>query len=302
MADDTVTTDSPSGPPDDATPRTANTSTSTNDTVDTVDTNGTNGTVDTNGTVARSWPFALAVGATVAALAAFALQLAVVPTLLVLVGVTALMLLDPSTARLAHRLIDMFEIDVTDDSEPLEKRPRLMVALFCLFPLVMAINAWQSSGPDEMWNQLAAAITAAGCWVGWAFAQHGRAIGRPVRWWPVWLTVALAVGVFYTVGGPFRARWAYCQPKLTVAVTRGEEVTKANTGSFCWHSARQRVVDGQTRLYLEGDEGDDDATGLVYSPDHAIERTPGIRMLRDLGDGWYYFEIGSVVRSIWFDG
>lgn len=249
-----------------------------------------------------SWAFSLAMGATTAAIAAFILQLAVVPTALVLVGVGLLVRLDAPTGRLARRLIIRFETDVTEDSEQLERRPRAMLALYALFPLALAINAWESAGPDDQWNTLAAAITALGCWVGWSFAEHGRQIGRPLRWFPYWLALSLAIGGFHTVGGPFHVRWASCESKLTDAVQAGEPITSHTTGWMCWPDAHVREVNGETRLYLDGGIANDNGEGLAYSPDGAIEAAPHIKALRDLGDGWYWFETGSALRFVWFDG
>ena len=249
-----------------------------------------------------SWWFSLAIGATTAAVAAFLLQLAVVPTLLVLAAVALLVRLDAPTGTLARRLIIRFETDVTEDSDQLNRRPRVLIALFALFPLALAINAWQSAGPDDQWNTFAAAITAAGCWVGWSFAEHGRSIGRPIRWFPYWLAVCLALGIFHTVGGPFQVRWAACHSKLTAAVEQGTPIGSRATGWMCWPEAHVREVNGQTRLYLDGGISSETGQGLVYSPDGAIEQTPRLQTLRDLGSGWYWFETGSVVRSIWFDG
>jgi len=249
-----------------------------------------------------SWWFSLAMGATTAAIAAFLLQLALVPTVLVLAAVALLVRLDAPTGTLARRLIIRFETDVTEDSDRIERRPRVLLALFAVFPLALAINACQSAGPDDQWNTLAAAITAAGCWVGWSFAEHGRSIGRPIRWFPFWLTVCLAIGIFHTVGGPFHVRWAYCQSRLTAAVTQGTPIGAHATGWMCWPDAHVRVVNDQTRLYLDGGINSETGQGLVYSPDGAIEQTSRLQALRDLGDGWYWFETGSVVRSIWFDG
>lgn len=248
------------------------------------------------------WLLAVALGATASSLIAFALQLALIPAVLVMVAATMLVGLDEPTARLARRLMIRFETDVTDDSEPIDRRPRLLMVLFAVFPLALAINAWETAGPDDQWNTLAAAITAAGCWVGWSFSVHGKAIGRPLRWFPAWLALCVAIGVFHTVGGPFHVRWAYCQSRLTDAVTSGATVNKSSVGWMCWPDSTQREVDGQTRLYLDGGVTSLSGEGLVYSPDGAITRSPGIRALRDLGSGWYWFETGSVERSIWFDG
>lgn len=254
------------------------------------------------GTLPGRWTFSLAMGATAAALIAFALQLALVPTAIVFVAASALVRLDAPTERLARRLIIRFGTDVTDDADAIERRPRVMMALFAVFPLALAVNAWETAGPDDQWNTLAAAITAGGCWVGWSFAQHGRAIGRPIRWFPVWLVLCLAIGVFHTLGGPFHARWAYCESRLTDAVTAGRTIDDRSVGWLCWPDTHERVVDGETRLYFDGGISSDTGEGLVYSPDGSIERSGGMRALRNLGSGWYWFETGSVMRSIWFDG
>jgi len=248
------------------------------------------------------WTIAIAVGATASSMIAFALQLAVIPTLIVLVVVTALVRLDAPTSRLAQRLIIRFESDVTDDAETIERRPRLLLAMFALFPLALAINAWQTAEPNDQWNTLAAAITAAGCWVGWSFAEHGRRSGRPIRWFPVWLSLCMAIGLFHTVGGPFRVRWAMCEQRLTDAVAARVDVSESSVGRFCWPEAHEREVDGLVRLYLEGGITSESGEGLVHSPDGAIVRAPGLRVLRDLGGGWWWFQTGSVERSIWFDG
>lgn len=248
------------------------------------------------------WSFALAAGATIAAISAVVLQLAVVPTALACAGATALIQLDAQAATLARRLVMRFETDVTEDASRIERRPWVTLALFCLFPLAMAFNAWISAEPDDQWNPLAAAITAGGCWVGWAFAQQLRLSHRASRWFPAWLTVALAVGIFYTVGGPFRVRWAVCESRLTAAVQRGEPIERDTVGRMCWYDATERDVDGERRLYFDGGQLNANGTGLVYSPDRSIEQAGGIRVLRELGGGWYWFETGSVLRSIWFDG
>jgi len=241
-------------------------------------------------------------GATTAAITAFLLQLAVVPTALVLVATGLLVRLDAPTGRLARRLIIRFETDVTEDSDRLERRPRALIGLFVLFPVALAINAWESAGPDDQWNTLAAAITAAGCWVGWSFAEHGRAIGRPIRWFPYWLAISLAIGLFHTVGGPFHVRWSVCESRLTDAVQHGDPLSTSTTGWMCWPDAYEREVDGEQRLYFDGGVANDNGEGLVYSPDGSIEHAGRIRALRDLGNGWYWFETGSTERSIWFDG
>ena len=248
------------------------------------------------------WTIAVAVGATATAVAAFALQLAVVPTAILLVALTALVRLDAPTSRLAQRLIIRFESDVTDDAEHIERRPRLLMAMFALFPLALAINASQTAGPNDQWNTLPGAITAAGCWVGWSFAQHGKQIGRPIRWFPLWLLVCLAIGVFHMFGGPFRVRWEYCEARLTDTITSGIDISESSVGWVCWPEAHEREVDGTVRLYLDGGITSDSGEGLAYSPDGAIIQAPGMRALRDLGSGWYWFETGSVERSIWFDG
>ena len=249
-----------------------------------------------------SWWFSLALGATVAAIAAFLLQLAVVPTALVLVATVLLVRLDAPTGRLARRLIITFETDVTEDSDRLERRPRALLGLFALFPIALAINAWESAGPDDQWNTLAAAITAAGCWVGWSFAEHWRSSGKPIRWFPYWLAISLAIGVFHTVGGPFHVRWAMCESRLTDAANANATLSTSSTGWMCWPDAHERIVDGEQRYYFDGGVANDNGEGLVYSPDHSIEQASRIRALRDLGDGWYWFETGSSERSIWFDG
>ena len=248
------------------------------------------------------WTFAIAMGATAAALIAFALQLALVPAAIVLVAATALVRFDAPTGRLARRLIIRFETNVTDDADTIERRPRVLMALFAIFPLILAINAWETAGPDDQWNTLASAITAGGCWVGWSFAQHGRAIGRPIRWFPAWLVLCLAIGLFHTFGGPFHARWASCESRLTAAVTAGEPVDDRSVGWMCWPDTTQKTVEGQTRLYFDGGVNSNSGSGLVYSPDGAIEHAGGLKALRDLGDGWYWFETGSVLRNIWIDG
>jgi hypothetical protein len=153
--------------------------------------------------------------------------------------------------------------------------------------------------PEE---HAAAAITAGGCWVGWSFAQHGRAIGRPIRWFRAWLVVCLAVGLFHTFGGPFHARWAYCESRLTDAVTTHSPIDSDSVGWLCWPDTNERVVDDETRLYFDGGVNSTSGSGLVYSPDGTIEHAGGLKALRDLGDGWYWFETGSVLRNIWIDG
>lgn len=252
------------------------------------------------------WPFALAVGSTFAAVAAFVLQLAVITTLLCLIAATLVVRLDRPTGTLARRLIIRFGTDVTDDAERIERRPRLMMSLYAIFPIALAANAWQAANPDDQWNQLTAAITAAGCWVGWSFAEHGRAGGRPLRWFPAWLALTLAVGVFHTFGGPYHVRWAVCEGRLTHAVeqglTPGRRLGDGPAGPLCWSDALVRKVNDEVRLYVDGGIGSDRGEGLAYSPTSAIEHAGGIRILRDLGDGWYWFETGSNLRSIWFDG
>lgn len=51
---------------------------------------------------------------------------------------------------------------------------------------------------------------------------------RPRRWW-VWLSMASLVILFFAVGGPFRARWAYCESRLTAVVTADEPIQRSNT-------------------------------------------------------------------------
>jgi hypothetical protein len=179
---------------------------------------------------------------------------------------------------------------------------------FAVLPAAMTA-AWGESGPNRMWSPWALLFTCCVAWWAWSIAQRCRDSGRRARWWPVWLVGAIVVGGFFVVGGPFRARWAYCQERLTQVVVGGGSSGLSGTGRFCWHDARQRSVNGQTRFYAIGGDVDPydnhvdlDGNGFVYSPDRSIEHQDGITALRVLGGGWYYFESGSVDDGFWLDG
>ena len=183
------------------------------------------------------------------------------------------------------------------------RHPRLTaVALFALPIVIVVAVMWQFSDPNYLWNGGVLWISSIFGYLAWTVAIELRAAGHQARWWNTWLTLMVLTTAFVVVGGPARARWAYCEDKLADAVTSGEQVTKANTGRFCWWDAEQLVVDGQTRLYTDQDDQNAaEGEGLVYSPDGAIEKAGGIEVLIDLGEGWYWFETGSPVRNFWFD-
>lgn len=183
------------------------------------------------------------------------------------------------------------------------RHPRLTgVALFAV-PMVLVIAVvWQFSDPNYQWNGGVLWISSIFGYLAWTVAIELRAAGHQARWWRPWLTLMVITTVFVLVGGPARARWAYCDDKLSAAVQSGEQVTKANTGRFCWWDADQQIVDGQVRLYTEtDDEHPGEGEGLAYSPDGAIEMSGGLDLLIKLGDGWYWFETGTPVRNFWFE-
>jgi hypothetical protein len=241
----------------------------------------------------RSWVSALAVG--VFAVGAAGL-LGVAPLWSLIAGVLITAAAWDTFPRWSPWLRRHLSAKVT----AMARRPRLAVAIILIAPPLAISAAWDQAHPTTVWIPLALMV---GPYV--AFHVHAfasRDSDRPTaRWWWAWLPLASILVVFFAVGGPFRARWAYCQSRLTAAVTAGEPVEIANTGRFCWHDATERTVDGERRLYFGGAD-DGDGSGLVYSPTGAIEQSAGLALLRDLGGGWYYFEEGSIVRGFWFDG
>lgn len=181
------------------------------------------------------------------------------------------------------------------------KHPRVAVAAFFIMPPLALTAAWAAAQPTTLWSPWALIYgVAVGLHV-YGYALHRGGGTRPRRWWWVWLSMASLVILFFAGGGPFRARWAYCESRLTAAVTADEPVDIPTTGRFCWHDAVERTVDGERRLYISGAD-DGDGTGLVYSPAGEIEHSPGLELVRSLGGGWYYFEEGSAVKGFWFDG
>jgi len=188
-------------------------------------------------------------------------------------------------------------------SQRITSRP-LLTAVAAFLPLLVILPAfsWDLSDPADLWNGGILCPIAVFGLLTWTVVQELRATGHRARWWTAWVVLAVLVAGFFLVGGPARLRWNYCKDRLTTVVAAGGEVTSDNTGALCWHDAEQRVVDGDIRLYTDaGDTDGNDAAGLVYSPDGAVERSGDIRSLIDLGGGWYWFETGSLVRDFWFD-
>lgn len=176
---------------------------------------------------------------------------------------------------------------------------RAIIVLLFLAPLIALSTAWGAATPRLLWSPWWLVYGVGFGFFAYAFALRRGGGERPQRWWWAWLPLAILVVGFFAVGGPFRVRWAYCEARLTDAVVAGEVIEIANTGRFCWHDTEQLTVDGERRLYFGSVN---DANGLVYSPAGAIEESDGIRLLRELGGGWYYFEEGSAVHDFWFDG
>lgn len=187
--------------------------------------------------------------------------------------------------------------------EDAKKSPTMLIIGIFLLPLLALYSAVAGvAEPTDVWNPGALAITSLGAALVYAFAHYHGTGERAARWWPFWLVLAVVIGSFVLVGGPFRTRWSYCESRLTAAVAAGEDISTANTGRFCWHDAVERTVDGERRLYFDGGEQDDNGKGLVLSTDRSIEHAAGIRYLRRLTNGWYYFETGSVVHGYWANG
>ena len=181
---------------------------------------------------------------------------------------------------------------------PTHRRP--LVALIFLAPFIAVVGVWDAATPAQLWYPWALVWGVGFGFLVYAFAVRRGGGTHPQRWWWAWLPIAAVVVVFFAAGGPFRVRWAHCEPRLTAAIERGDPIERSNTGRFCWHDAVEKTVDGQRRLYLE-DAGEGRGAGFVYSPDGAVETAPGLQLLRKLGDGWYYFEEGSALRDFWFD-
>lgn len=189
-----------------------------------------------------------------------------------------------------------------NDSPRWSQHPRAAVTLLFVAPPLALTAAWEVASPTVLWSPWALVWgVPVGLFVyGYALRRGGGI--RPQRWWWVWLPLASLVILFFAVGGPFRVRWAYCESRLTAAVTAGTPVDIPSTGRFCWHDAVERTVDGERRLYISGADDDGDGKGLVHSPSGAIERAAGFSLLSELGDDWYYFEEGSPAKGFWFDG
>jgi len=181
--------------------------------------------------------------------------------------------------------------------------PLATAAVAFLLPIAMLVGLSPDlSDPSDQWNGGILFVVAVIGFLTWLVVLELRVAGRRARWWGAWVTLACVVAGFMLVGGPARVRWAHCVDRLTTVVEAGNDVTESNTGRFCWHDADQRTVDGQVRLYLDrGDGSGEGASGLVYSPDGAVESAGDVRSLIDLGDGWFWFETGSLVRNFWFD-
>jgi len=184
--------------------------------------------------------------------------------------------------------------------EDAKKSPTpLIIGIFLLPFLALYSGVAGLAEPTDVWNPGAMALTGLGAAIVYAFAHYRGTAERAARWWPYWLVLAIAVGSFVLIGGPFRTRWSYCESRLSAAVAAGEAISTDNTGRFCWHDAVERTVDGERRLYFDGGEQDDSGKGLVLSSDRSIEHAAGIKFLRRLTNGWYYFETGSVVHGYW---
>jgi hypothetical protein len=200
---------------------------------------------------------------------------------------------------LPDRSARLLALTVAEEPRP-AKHQRLAVAGLFLAPLIALAGVWDAATPAQLWYPWALVWGVGFGFLVYAFAVRRGGGTRPQRWWWAWLPIAGIVVVFFAAGGPFRARWSYCESRLSAAVARDEPIERSNTGRFCWHDATDKTVDGQRRLYLEdGTAGS--GTGFAYSPDRAIEQTPGLQLLRNLGNGWYYFEEGSALRDFWFD-
>ena len=260
--------------------------------------------VPTTSTAARpSWNWVIGSSALAVGLIAFFFPVAPLWTIIGLVIVALILRFTRVGARWVQDERSAMFTGLVNHPAMLRHHNLVAATLFILPLLVLPGVAWALSGPSVQWNGGAMWIVALFGFVVFAIAQEQRAAGMKARWWQAWVVFASVMAVFLVVGGPARLRWAYCESRLTRVVSRGDEVTEENTGRFCWHDVPQKVVDGQTRLYTEDGEGDSlDGKGLVYSPDRAIELTGGIRLLIDLGDGWYWFETGTTVRSFWLDG
>ncbi|MFM7253267.1 MAG: hypothetical protein ACKO27_09420 [Ilumatobacteraceae bacterium] len=252
------------------------------------------------------WGWAIASAALIVGLAAFFFPLAPFWTLLWLVALAVVLQLTPLGTRWVVTQQSALLSEV--GTHPLITRhPRLVASAVFVLPAVLAPGiAWDLSDPGQRWNGGAL----------WAMAVFGflvrtaveelRRTGHPARWWSSWLALTLVIGGFVLVGGPARARWAHCDAAMTAAARADLDFSADATGRWCWGDAVVRTVDGGLRLYVEVDDSPeapaDSGTGLAYSPDGTIETAAGIRALVPIGDGWYWFETGSPVRSFWFDG
>ena len=244
--------------------------------------------------VARaSWPASLAIGSFVVGVAGV---LDTAPFWAICCGLAAVLVVHFNLPDPMPRLLTWTHTDAPRWTN----HPRIVITVFFVLLPLSLTAAWAAASPSQLWNPWALFY---GLPVGlhvFAFSLRRGGGSRPQRWWWIWLPLASLVILFFAVGGPFRARWAYCESRLTAAVSAGEPVEIHSTGRFCWHDAVERTVDGERRLYISGADEEGDGEGLVHSPSGAIERAPGIEMLRSLGGGWYYFEEGSPEKGFWF--
>lgn len=219
-----------------------------------------------------------------------------------LAAITAGLRYTPIGTKVAHRERDAL-LGGLSRQGVITRWPLATVIVAFLLPIALLAGlSWDISDPSDQWNGGILLVVAVIGFLTWLVVLELRASGHRARWWGAWLVLTCAVGGFMLVGGPARVRWAHCVDRLTTVAAAGNEVTTSNTGSYCWHDADQVVVDGQVRLYIDlGDGSGEGAGGLVYSPDNAVESAGDIRSLIDLGDGWFWFETGSLVRDFWFD-
>lgn len=256
------------------------------------------------------WGWSIASAALVVGLVAFFFPLAPFWSLFWLAGLTLVFALTPLGAKW---VITQQSALLAEVSHPVVTRhPRAVaVTVFVLPALLVPGVAWDLSDPGQLWNGGALWAIAVFGFLVRTVVEELRDSGHPARWWKPWLAVTIVAGTLALVGAPARLRWQHCAPLLRAAVDAAPspdqvDVSAASTDRWCWTDADVRVVDDQVRLYTAFDDGADappDAgEGMVFSPDRAIESAGDVRVLVDLGDGWYWFETGSPLRDFWFDG
>lgn len=252
------------------------------------------------------WGWAIASAALIVGLVAFFFPLAPFWTLLWFTALVLLLGLTPLGERwvITQQSALLSEVG----THPfITRHPRLVaIGVFVLPALLSPGIAWDLSDAGQRWNGGALWAIAVFGFLVRTVVEELRRSGRPARWWTAWFAITLVLGGFMLVGGPARVRWSHCESVLTGAVTSTGGFSTDQLDRWCWPDADTRMVDGQLRLYTDTDDSPDapvdSGSGLVYSPDAAIEHAGDVRVLVPLGDDWYWFETGSPVRDFWFDG